>query len=273
MAQALNSHKPITEMQQLNRQGVARWMGSTKTLRLFGVGDKTHTDVMKRPAASESKRPAASRDATARSQQSPTTQDVTLGLGNMPYRMRDLTDVDPRLGSFLRACASQTAGWDNCLQQPSYDKAMEHISAMVAVVAQNCDGSLKKDLSMSYVQKSITRKIAIALLACGGAQTDWEKMTLKYLIKTCPDQHSFLEQFPESMSAADLSRFLYGRPDWAVFASASACLWHEVGTTYDRELVLVVVVDGRVERKASALRYCCGHTCAPVKIVEALGLA
>ena len=38
------------------------------------------------------------------------------------------------------------------------------------------------------------------------------------------DQNDLLKSMPESWSAADISNFIFGRPDWGIFVSLFGCL-------------------------------------------------
>ena len=40
----------------------------------------------------------------------------------------------------------------------------------------------------------------------------------------CCDLSDFLKTFPETWSAADVTNFIFGRPDWGIFVSLFACL-------------------------------------------------
>eukprot|EP00974_Lingulodinium_polyedra_P066937 6477950-Lingulodinium_polyedra.AAC.1 len=53
-------------------------------------------------------------------------------------------------------------------------------------------------------------------------------MALSELLVICPDQREELGHIPRDVSAGELSRLVFDRPDFAVFASMFACLWGEV---------------------------------------------
>ena len=168
MAISVHQQKPTTELKQLSQQGVARFMGSCNVVRVFGVGKKQEVTPrakqLKRPASSHgaetpsAKRPAASRDVGE-------DEIVTLGLGDLTYRLRPQTEVSAEVEGFVRLCADQSSVWQECLRQDSFELAMKNVYAMVDVIAQRCVGELKKNMTFGYVRKSIVRKIALALLA------------------------------------------------------------------------------------------------------------
>ena len=69
------------------------------------------------------------------------------------------------------------------------------------------------------VTSSVARKVVLAMLSSGRATTDWASMCRAELEELCADQHELLKTFPETWSAADISNFIFGRPDWAIFVS------------------------------------------------------
>ena len=180
----------------------------------------------------------------------------------------DLTIASP----FLRVCGELAMDWNACLEEVDLLRAIDQMNAIILKIAQRSPPVLSTLLKNGYVRKSIVRKCAIGLQLFGKATIDWTQMKVGDLGLMFPDQGKHLEDFPSEWSAAHLSMFLFDRPDWPIFASCFACLWHDVSENYDEELVMAAARSGRLERQARELRKSTGHCCAPCWIVECLNL-
>ena len=92
------------------------------------------------------------------------------------------------------------------------------------------------------------------------------------LEELCCDQSEFLKTFLETWSAADVSNFIFGRPDWGIFVSLFACLLK------DAIKIPKVSSDELLERLASpifgktaeALRAQFGHAVHPAIVLKEL---
>ena len=127
-------------------------------------------------------------------------------------------------------------------------------------------------LNTGYVRKSIVRKIAMAALNGDTVKVNWEEVTVADIRRLFPDMGEHLAVFPETWSAAEMSRFLFGRPDLAILASCYACLWHDVRLHYDEDRVMAAALNGQLERQAREVRGVCGHCGVPAWIVECMDL-
>ena len=81
-----------------------------------------------------------------------------------------------------------------------------------------------------YVRKTVTRSL---LLACpnvlnAAEEAPWASVRRVELQMWVPDQSHVLEMFPPTATAADISTFMFGRPDWGVFVSMWGCTWQHV---------------------------------------------
>ena len=201
-----------------------------------------------------------------------TGETVFLGLTKRKYVLTagDVTTVSP----FLRACEGAAEDWKKCLAEVDFLRFIDHVSALVMKVAQNSGPTVERWLRIGYVAKSIVRKIAIAALFVGdaGLKVEWEEVTVVDLCRMFPDQGKHLEIFPPSWSAAELSRFVFGRPDLAILASCYACLWHDVREKFSEEKVMAAALSGSLERQAREVQKLCGHCGVPAWIVACMDL-
>jgi len=201
-----------------------------------------------------------------------TGETVFLGLTKRKYVLTagDVTTVSP----FLRACEGAAEDWKKCLAEVEFLRFIDQVSALVMKVAQNSGPTVERWLRIGYVAKSIVRKIAIAALLMGdaGLKVDWEEVTVVDLRRMFPDQGQHLEIFPQTWSAADLSRFMFDRPDLAILASCYACLWHDVREKFSEKKVMAAALGGSLERQAREVQKLCGHCGVPAWIVACMDL-
>ena len=86
----------------------------------------------------------------------------------------------------------------------------------------------------TYFTGFVTRKFLILEFAIEESlrQMKWETVSLEMLRTISPDQIGALNGLPVDWNAAHLSLFLFGRSDWALFATCFPCLYHEVSQKY-----------------------------------------
>jgi hypothetical protein len=199
-------------------------------------------------------------------------KQFSLGLTKRKYVLTagDVTTVSP----FLRACEGVAEDWEKCLAEVDFLRFIDRVSALVLKVAHNSGPTVERWLRVGYVSKSIVRKIAIAALFAGdaGLKVDWEEVMVVDLCRMFPDQGKHLEIFPPSWSAAELSRFVFDRPDLAILASCYACLWHDVREKFSEEKVMAAALGGSLERQAREVQKLCGHCGVPAWIVACMDL-
>ena len=122
------------------------------------------------------------------------------------------------------------------------------------------------------VTSSVARKVALAMLFSGRATTDWASMCRAELEELCADQHELLKTFPETWSAADISNFIFGRPDWAIFVSLFGSLLRdaiEIPNVSSSDL-LKCLASPIFGHTAEALRAQCGHAVHPAIVLREL---
>jgi hypothetical protein len=129
---------------------------------------------------------------------------------------------------------------------------------------------------VGYVRKFIDRKLFLLVLAAGSVHPDgWQSTAASALNSMLPDQHDFTSGFPDGWTAAEMSNLLFGRDDWAMFASMWACLWHDVQEKHAAKLehiegFLVGGMSSCFAKRARALAIQLGHNVAPRMIIDDL---
>ena len=86
------------------------------------------------------------------------------------------------------------------------------------------------------------------------------------------DQSGSLNAFDPNWSAADISNFVFGRPDWGLFVSLFSCVWHDAlpDAKGPREALIRDIKSGAFERAAAAMRSSTGHAAHPAIVVQKL---
>ena len=330
MARYLHRHPPVMEWKQLSTQGVARYLGSLKTIQVFRAGVLVSENTPgKNTRKSEAKAPAASRRTlhrmstrdllrqalalrrrlfqltiisrsereSRRGSAQTSLQRRRVKQGQAEVLRRDMEPLPNRRGEkemwslgltrrqycatpgdasvispFLRACEEQAEEWQLCLQETDLLTAVDKINALIAKIYERSCKEMQKWLRTGYVHKSIVRKIAMSMIAYGDTAADWSVVTVADLANHFPDTRKLLRQFPLSWSAADMSNFLFDRPDLAMYASCYACLWHDVREHHDTQLIMEAIVSGRMERQARQILETTGNCGVPAWIVECMNL-
>lgn len=228
MLMGLDGVRNPAELQQLNRQGVGRFMGALSTCRLFGLieaEDSVSNDIQAL--------------ATSQGEVEPETA-LTLGLQRGQYRF---TGDRTLLKSLWEHTSAHTAF---CTDLGSVDTpddlllAARAVKAMLVTLGQRVPSLRTK--SGGYVCQFVSRKILIAHVAWRSpSQFDWESIPVSTLKECCPDQSSQLDTVPSRWSAADLSRCIFGRHDWGLLVSMAGCLWKEPLDKWPQEQVMAAV--------------------------------
>ena len=231
MLQKTPSQELDVQLKQLNRQGVARFLGSASTCRSWGiiqvVDEKPAKGARKRKAdAIEPTQSEATQSASALAATQGEDEDMKLGLCRRPYRAtNDVSDL-AKLAEFARShpwprtdikdaadfarCVARVKAWDNSLSE-----ACEAWREMPG-----------------YVHAFLRRKFVLGEFTLASAQgvvsLDWAQVSIETIKLMVPDSHKVLDVFPASWSAEDLSVFCFDRCDWAVFVALFGCLFQEV---------------------------------------------
>ena len=125
VALAKNMHEspPVTEMKQLNQQGVARFLGTATTLSRLGV-----IELVRRSSKAEG---TTCRIAGG---------EVVLGLTQTPYRF---TGHTTKAQQFLTACKKQESAWKQALEETDLAQLVHAPHAIVSVVSIESGGVIQ----------------------------------------------------------------------------------------------------------------------------------
>ena len=85
--------------------------------------------------------------------------------------------------------------------------------------------------TVAYVHSFLRRKFIIGELCSTPVSercVNWADVSLQDLKMGSPDQHEYLDTFPPTWTAEDVSLFCFNRKDWAMFLPLFACLFGEV---------------------------------------------
>ena len=118
----------------------------------------------------------------------------------------------------------------------------------------------------------LRRKLVAARVQQQGLHTcDWGAVDKATLSSMCADARSNLASIPDEWTAAKISCFFSGRPDWGVFAGAFPCLWGEVAdkqsTTQKTRAEALALVQSPVFRNVVE-KFRTKHGIAPHPAVE-----
>ena len=99
---------------------------------------------------------------------------------------------------------------------------------------------------------------------------NWREVPLATISKVVPDQSEVLAKFPQDWSAAEVSAFCWGRPDWILLLPIFGCVW---GTLVRRwgEAVVSLAATQEFRDAVGAFRQKHGHSPHPGVVVEQLG--
>ena len=202
-----------SELRQLSRRGVCRFLGTIAVARAFGVACRAADGEV----------------------------GFCMGLKRQMYQW---VDGEPLVSTLflerVRTLSQQGAtdplrSYATSLFPPCFDAgAQRAVSDLVAF-----SGSFKSFLGElgrhvptlllkgkgAYVRDSIVRK---HVLARQSGATGWEECSIPTLQSLSVDRCAFLECFDASFTAAEVSRIVCGRPHWANFVSMFCCLWSDV---------------------------------------------
>jgi hypothetical protein len=249
MANSMHESPPVTEMKQLNQQGVARFLGTATTLSRLGVIEN----------APGSRKVAGTPDASQ--------GDVVLGLTRTHYRYTGNTQ---KAQQFLTACKKQESQWKQALEETDVALLVNALHAIISVVSLESGGSIQALDKKGYVRLFLVRKLLVGCLCFGAVRVDWTSVYAPMLKDMGPDENMHLAAFPSYWSIAEVSRFLFARDDMGIFASMYACLWHDVSSAWPdrKDEVLEMISTGAVGERASALAKSAKHAYCPHHIVE-----
>ena len=114
------------------------------------------------------------------------------------------------------------------------------------------------------------RKVILARVVEVPAQRcrDWSTMPASELRKF--DDTDVLKSFPSNYSSADISRTLFDRDNWGIFATMFGCLWGEVADSWPVEDVIGVIRNGSAGAAAKNLALSTGMSQCPLSVIKSL---
>ncbi len=202
------------------------------------------------------------------------------GIGNRTYVLGlckqeyvcSMESVGAAVGQLLAARSAVHEEWVELLQRSTDALSIVRKLQVIFRKANKAAPMLFPNDDKGYVMMSVGRKIIIALLASGRASVDWASMSRPELEELCCDQNEFLKVLPKTWSAADISNFIFGRPDWGIFVSVFACLMKDVFkiTSCSRETLIERLASPIFERAAAELRTTSGHAVHPTIVMNRL---
>ena len=227
------------EMHQLGRQGSARRMGSASISRAFGVIRKMDTAPKKQPLKKDGRGSTRSCRVAEPTAQGP---DLELGLGCFAYVFtKDYSVLDQFLQIVRIAELPRIVDVESLTDFVRMAKQML-LRLMPILINNNATPDAPRrvkrkrseeetaDAEKHYIVGFSVRKLVMLELAFNeqAKSIDWSKVSLRMLRDMCPDQLDNLRVFPDGWSAAQVSCFLFNRPDWALLASCFPCLCSEI---------------------------------------------
>jgi len=161
---------------------------------------------------------------------------LTLGKSSVPVRTAaGLTGGAPELLlRFVDSCSRMSGTWQEVASGSGggLDAVCARLHGIFSAVAASCPRvKLAFKGSDAYARLHAIRKVVLGW-ASGRRHCDvslWSGVSIELLQKAAPDEGGHLGSLPASCtSAEDVSELMFGRPDWALFASMFACLWNGV---------------------------------------------
>ena len=195
------------ELEQLQRQGVGRFMGVLPFCRSLGV-------VRTAPAEAEG-------------------EVYTLGLTQRRVLLE--TACSESLAKFVTACTGQEQNFERQVKINSGD--LQAVAGALSAIVHRIDEESGMR-AKGYVLKNVIRKMVVCAIQYHGAasRSSWSDILVKELRHITPDCHKALAKFPASFSVADASDMVCGRRDHGVFLSMWACLFGEVAKLWPDRL-------------------------------------
>ena len=116
----------------------------------------------------------------------------------------------------------------------------------------------------------LCRKVTLARLVEVPVQhrRDWSTVPASELRKF--DDSDVLKSFRSKWTSADISRTLFDRDDWGIFATTFGCLWGEVADSWPVEDVIGVIRNGSAGAAAKNLALSTGMSQCPLSVIKSL---
>ena len=248
----------VTELEQLNRQGVARFMGLATT--------SVHMGVLR---------------ARTRSDES-SGKCVSVGLTGIEYVF---TGDHSQLSAFLDAVRegeNAHASTLGLVERPCLDAGNAADLAMADVL--NFSAELRRLLKSvggvvplgtkageGYVVDFIVRKLTMGRLSRWTLHS-WSIMGREQLRTISADSHELLSELPKAWSAEDVSAFVCGRRDWPFLASTYMCLWKDVADKMPRDYSRCFDALPMLKEAAQSFHRAHGFAPHPYELVQSAAL-
>jgi len=196
-----------SELRTLGRQGVARTTGTASMLRQWGYIETYPLAAAQGPAA-------------------PCRRRVYhLGVTQRKYVLAPEAAREAAVRKLLAARSAVETTWSGLQDDTDVMSIMAACRKAFRDAAEAAPTMFPKH-DTGYIATFVGRKVVLARLA-GGLSVDWGGISRLDLEELSCDQSGSLKACDETWSAADISNFIFGRPDWGMFVSVFACLWHE----------------------------------------------
>ena len=212
------------QLAQLHRRGVSRFFGLITTATNLGIIGPIKPEPRRRAAAAANAAGAAQR------------QTYRLGASLTEYQVLDPSAS--KCEKFLEATREE----EHCLAAPS-DAGASMPSALDDLVdyGTRIEGALQRigaksgalpfcvEDASGYCIDFLKRKLVAARFVQQNLHDcDWSLVNKASLQSMSADANKHLQSIPDAWRARQISCFLTGRADWALFASVFPCLWEEV---------------------------------------------
>ena len=253
---AVDEAPHATQLESLNRQGIARFQGVASTLCHWGYVEIREDSTRKR----------APKQSLAVAQGPPNRS-----VGNS-YYVRPTESPEAAVQQLLTARDAVQKEWSELLDGDTDALAIVRKVRVVLSKAAKAAPRIFPHDDTAYVATSVVRKVVLAVLSSGRATADWASMRRAELEELCCDQNKLLKTLPETWSAADISNFIFGRPDWAIFVSLFGCLLRDAIKIpkVSSDDLLECLASPIFGETAEALRAQCGHAVHPAIVLKEL---
>ena len=206
----------------------------------------------------------------------PSKRIYTLGLTRQDYVLAPKEEREAAVQQLVAARSAVATKWSELLQGDTDALSiMRKLREIFRTTTEIAPKLFPQDES-GYLVTFVCRKVVLALLASGRASVDWQSLSSQELMELCCDQNGCLTTFDKLWSAADVSNFVFGRPDWGIFVSMDSCLWEDVTTSklfspqVMQDILVQRIESGEFEQAAAELRSSCGHAVHPAIVVKKL---
>lgn len=168
---------------------------------------------------------------------------------------------------FLRTCRKHAPRWRKALESEPESLVVDVMSLLRAFACES------RAMCNCHIDDRHVLKLTLACLIHGGNCVDWTLISLAVLRTMCPDQDRFLESFPVNWTAADVSNFIFHRPDWGVFVGMFGTLWKSVCDSFPHSAasLLATVASPNFAAAARDAKALTGLPLTPLEVLRKSG--